>query len=54
MDLTYWCPIFLEKEIREMSGRGERRKKELEREGKIFEILDATVPEAHRPLALLS
>lgn len=29
-------------------------KEEREREGKNFEILDATVPEAHRPLALLS
>lgn len=38
MDLTYWCPIFLEKEIREMSGRGERRKKERERE-KILRFL---------------
>jgi len=32
-NLAYWCPIFLEKEIREMSGRGERRKKN-EREKK--------------------
>lgn len=32
----------------------EGRKNEREKEKKNFEILDATVPEAHRPLALLS